>query len=207
MAMRAGDPELRSMHFVRHTFSESNNRTRIERERIHSAMAITATTDSPEKVLVIGIGNEFRNDDGVGMFVARKLRKLNLSHIKAIEHSGEGGQLAELWKEKRNVILIDATASGAEPGTIFRFNATKQPVPTKFFHYSTHDFSVAEAIEVSRVLSTLPARLLVYGIEGVNYSQGSELSPIAKKTAEYVLDLVIEEVARFALPKIHAHQE
>jgi len=170
-------------------------------------MATTSNTDISEKVLVIGIGNEFRNDDGVGVYVARRLRKLNLPHIKAVEHSGEGAQLAEMWKAKRNVIIIDATASGAEPGTIFRFDATKQPVPTKFFHYSTHDFSVAESIEVSRALSTLPARLVVYGIEGTNYSQGNILSPLAKKTAEYVLDLVIEEVARSAVQKVHARQE
>jgi hydrogenase maturation protease len=160
-----------------------------------------------EKVLVIGIGNEFRNDDGLGVYVARRLRKLNLPHIKAVEHSGEGAQLAELWKSKRYVIVIDATASGAEPGTIFRFDTAKQSIPTKFFHYSTHDFSVAESIEVSRVLSTLPERLVVYGIEGINYSQGDTLSPIAKKTAEYVLDLVIEEVAHIAVQKVHARHE
>jgi|WetSurMetagenome_2_1015567.scaffolds.fasta_scaffold26668_4 hydrogenase maturation protease len=170
-------------------------------------MAATLNTDPAEKVLVIGIGNEFRNDDGVGIYVARRLRKLNLPHIKAIEHLGEGAQLAELWKSKRSVIVIDATASGAEPGTIFRFDTAKQPIPTKFFHYSTHDFSVAESIEVSRALSVLPERLVVYGIEGINYSQGNTLSPIARKTAEYVLDLVIEEVARTTMRKVHTHQE
>jgi hydrogenase maturation protease len=179
----------------------------MELKRNASSMTIPSGTDSPEKVLVIGIGDESGNDDGVGVYVARRLRKLNLPHIKAIEHSGAGSQLAELWKGKRNVIVLDATASGAEPGTIFRFDTTRQQLPTKLFHYAPQDASLPESIDLSRAQSTLPKRLIVYGIEGVNYSQGTELSPVTKKTAEYVLDLVIEEVTRIANSKVHTHQE
>ena len=39
--------------------------------------------------------------------------------------------------------------SGAAPGTIHRLDATETPVPSRFFHYSTHAFSVAQAVELA----------------------------------------------------------
>lgn len=152
------------------------------------------TEDQTSKVLVIGIGNEFRCDDGIGLHVARRLRKLNLSNVKVIEKSGEGAQLIDLWKGETDVIVIDATSSGSEPGTIHRLAASERKIPSKFFHYSTHNFSVAEAIELARTMKQLPKNLLLYGIEGRDFSRGVEITPVVQKAGEYVVDLILEEV-------------
>lgn len=130
-----------------------------------------------ESTLVIGIGNLYRRDDAVGLIVARRLKEKNLDHVEVLEMSGEGAALIEAWRGAEKVILIDAVRSGAEPGTIFRFEAHRQPIPTEFFHYlSTHAFSVAEAIELARTLNKLPPCLIVYGIEGKNFEAGEGLS-------------------------------
>ncbi len=129
-------------------------------------------------VLVIGIGNEYRGDDAAGIILARRLGDHALPGVTVLEQSGEGAALMEAWKNagEATVMLIDAVASGARPGTRFRFEAARRPIPTAFFHYSTHAFSVAEAIELARALGELPPRLIVYGIEGEHYSVGSPLS-------------------------------
>jgi hydrogenase maturation protease len=46
-------------------------------------------------LLILGIGNRFRADDGVGPAVAGRLRALG---IPAGEHSGEGAGLMEAWE-------------------------------------------------------------------------------------------------------------
>lgn len=117
-------------------------------------------------ILIIGIGNAYRGDDAVGLHVAQCLKKQAHDHVHVIEESGEGASLMECWKDANSVILIDAVSSGAKPGTIHRLDAHTQPIPTNFFHYSTHAFGVAEAIELSRALNQMPRRLIVYGIEG-----------------------------------------
>lgn len=145
-------------------------------------------------VLIIGVGNEYRADDGVGLLVARRLRKILSAPVTIIEQSGEGTALIEAWKDFQNVILIDAVHSGVEPGTIFRFEAHQQSIPTQFFHYSTHAFSVAEAIELARALRQLPASLIVYGIEGKNFAAGISLSPEVDKVIPEVVDGIVHDI-------------
>jgi hydrogenase maturation protease len=145
------------------------------------------------RTLVIGIGNEYRRDDAAGLLVARRLQAQISHQLTVIEQSGEGAALMETWKDAEIVILIDAVHSGAEPGTIFRFEAHAQPIPTTFFHYSTHAFSVAEAIELARTLNQLPARLVVYGIEGENFEAGVGVSSEVEKAAQEVVGRIVQE--------------
>jgi hydrogenase maturation protease len=138
-------------------------------------------------ILVIGIGNEYRSDDGAGLVVARGLRAKNLPGMLIIESSGDGAALMEAWKAAPSAILIDAAASGKAPGTIHRFDAVTQPLPTGFSFHSTHAFGVAEAIGLAQALQQLPSRLMVYAIEGKNFTAGVGLSPRVAKAVQKVI--------------------
>lgn len=140
------------------------------------------------QALVIGLGNDFRRDDGAGRVAARMIASAQADAVRVIEASGEGAALMDAWRGAELVILIDAVHSGAPPGTIHRLDARAQPIPSNFFHYSTHAFSVAEAVELARALDQLPPRLIVYGIEGKDFSSGEHLSP--------EVAAAVEEVAR-----------
>ena len=160
-------------------------------------------SEDSDVTLIIGVGNEFKGDDGVGIHAARRLGKLNLSHVQIHEGVKDGMSLIELWKDKDHVILIDAASTGGEPGTIYRFNACKKALPAKFFSYSSHTFSVAEAVELSRKLTQLPSQLIIYGIEGKDFSDGVHLSDIALRASEYVIDLILQETKPSLQPLNH----
>jgi len=144
------------------------------------------------RVLLIGIGNEYRSDDGVGLVATRKLRAL--PNAKVIEESGEGMALMEVWKGADTVILLDAVSSSAAPGTIHRFEVHAEPIPTKVFNCSTHAFSIAEAIELARTLNQLPPRMIVYGIEGKNFAAGVGLSSEVEKAVQDVVERVLQDI-------------
>lgn len=148
------------------------------------------------KVLIIGIGNPYRRDDAVGLIVARALREKNLDNIEVLELSGEGSALIEAWQGAERVIVIDAVCSDATPGTIFRFETHRQPIPTKFFRYSTHNFGLAEAIELARSLGQLPKELIVYGIEGKDFSPGEGLSFEVAHVVSQVLKQILSDICR-----------
>jgi len=145
-------------------------------------------------IVVIGIGNEYRSDDGVGIVVARRLHERFLTKITVLEESGEGAALIDSWKGATWVMLLDAVHSGTPAGTIHRLDPWAAPVPSGFFHYSTHAFSVAEAIELARSLDQLPAHLIVYGIEGENFAAGEELSPAVTQAVDVVVERAAEEL-------------
>lgn len=144
--------------------------------------------------LLIGVGNEFRHDDAVGLFILRKLRSQSRTNLSAIEASGEGAALIDLWQNSRTVYLFDAVSSGAESATIHRIDAQQQLVPFKFFNYSTHAFSVAEAVELARSLNQLPTKLILYGVEGKNFAMGIGLSEDVQRAAETVIQQVLSEL-------------
>jgi hydrogenase maturation protease len=145
-------------------------------------------------MMIIGVGNSFRSDDGIGLLVARQLAN-QTDRATIREASGEGAGLMAAWEGIEHVILIDAVSSGAEPGTIFRLDVHERPVPASFFHYSTHDFGVAEAVEMGRVLGQLPPRLIIYGIEGSNFAFGEGLSPPVAQAVDEVVARVLSELA------------
>jgi hydrogenase maturation protease len=157
------------------------------------------TADRPS-IFVIGVGNDYRSDDGVGIVIARRLRAQLPAEVKIIEANGEGVSLLDAWQGANSVVLLDAARSGGRAGRIYRFDASTEPIPSAFFNYSTHAFSVAEAVELSRVLNQLPPHLIVYGIEGSTFKAGIGLSPAVDAAATSVITQVVrdvrEEVAR-----------
>ena len=146
------------------------------------------------QTLVIGLGNDFRRDDGAGRVAARMIASAQVDGVRVIEASGEGAALMDAWRDAESVVLIDAVHSGAAPGTIHRLDARAQPIPSNFFHYSTHAFSVAEAVELARALDQLPPRLIVFGIEGKDFSSGEDLSPEVAAAVEEVVRQVKGEL-------------
>jgi hydrogenase maturation protease len=146
------------------------------------------------QILVIGLGNDYRGDDAVGRVVTRRLKAIGADNVRVVEESGEGAALIEAWKGADFVIAIDAAYSGGAPGSIHRFDAESQPIPSSFFHYSTHAFSIAEAVELARALNQLPAKLVVYGIEGKTFDAGAGLSLEVEGAAAELVSWVEEEL-------------
>jgi hydrogenase maturation protease len=130
-------------------------------------------------VVIIGLGNEFRHDDAVGLVAARRLH--------GVEHEGDIGDLISRWQGLERVILIDAVSSGAAPGTIHRLDVSVSRVPPELFKNSTHALGLADAIELSRALGTLPHEVLIYGIEVRDTTAGIGLSPEVAKALEALI--------------------
>ncbi|MCG8604633.1 hydrogenase maturation protease [bacterium] len=153
------------------------------------------------KFTIIGVGNPYRSDDGVGWQIAEMLKSKGLPNVEVVLASGEGVALMQSMDCKDFVLLFDAVRSGTAAGTIFKFDANKEPIPSKFFHYSTHAFSVAEAIALARAINCLPKRLIVFGIEGERFEPGVGLSA----SVECAVYQVVEQATQLIKRKSKAH--
>lgn len=151
---------------------------------------------SPESapLLIIGIGNIYRSDDGAGISAVRQLKNQLPQHARVLEETGEGTRLIEAWKDATSVILIDAVRSGAPAGTVHRLDASTDKIPAELFHCSSHAFSVADAIELARALNQLPRHLVIYGIEGQTFEAGEALSPSVEEAIGAVASQVLLDV-------------
>ncbi len=135
--------------------------------------------------MIIGIGNSDRGDDAVGRVVARKLNRQSIPGVRVVEHSGEPASLLDCLTGAESVYLIDASSTGARPGTTRRFDVAAMELARVAFGCSTHGLGLAEAIELARAVGKLPRCCVVYAIEGRTYEVGATLSPeVATAVAE-----------------------
>jgi hydrogenase maturation protease len=126
---------------------------------------------------VIGIGNEDRGDDGLGLLVVRALRQRSWPHIQVLESSGEATALLAAWEEASSVIMVDAVVTSAPPGTLYCWNLRAHSLPHNYAPSSSHAFGLPQALELAQALQYLPEKLLLYAIEGACFEPGSPLTP------------------------------
>lgn len=146
-------------------------------------------------IVVVGIGNEFRRDDGIGLYVARRVEELADRNIKVVVGVSDGYALIDTWNAFSQVIVVDCAVAGNTPGTIYSFDAFKDKIPDELFDgFSTHSISIVNAIELAGTLGRLPKSLMVYGIEGIDYTPGSRLSAEVRQAADSVVEKIISEI-------------
>ena len=144
------------------------------------------------RVVVAGVGNMYRSDDGAGLAVVARLREV-APDVEVVTCEQEPLRLLDAWTGADVALVVDAVSSGAEPGTIHRFDATEQQLPASVFRGSTHALGVGDAIELARALGRLPERVLVYGIEGERFAASDRVSaPVAAAVERLVSELVEE---------------
>jgi hydrogenase maturation protease len=144
---------------------------------------------------LIGVGNELRGDDAVGLAVARALAPELEPQVRVVECEGEPISMLAAWEGCTRAIVVDATDSDALPGVIRRIDANAGPLPATLSRgSSTHLLGLAEAIELARVLGRLPEQTIVYGIEGATFATGEPLSEEVADAVERVVASIRSEL-------------
>jgi hydrogenase maturation protease len=166
---------------------------------------VNALQNKSSKIVVIGIGNIFRLDDQAGIVVAKEIAKKQIPDVIVTEQSGEGTALMEAWKDAEAAIIIDAVCSNNLPGTIHRFDADELKIPFNFFNYSTHAFSVAEAVELSKALKLKTPRLIVYGIDGRNFGIGERLSEEVRSKVQDLVLMILTDIMKIRFLEKEEH--
>ena len=126
-------------------------------------------------VLVIGFGNPDCGDDAAGPLVARLLAGRVAARV--LERHGDALALLDEWRDAEALVLIDAAAPMGNPGRIHHLDIAAADLPRDLAVGSTHAFGLPEAVALSRRLGTLPARAVVYAIEGICFDPGAAVSP------------------------------
>jgi hydrogenase maturation protease len=134
--------------------------------------------------LIVGIGNPDRGDDAVGRLLARRFA--HGTHARVVECDGEPAALLDALAGSERAVIVDAAEFGAEPGTVLRLDVAAAPLPGLGGACSTHGLGVGEALELGRALGRLPARCVLFAIQGERYEPGTGLSANAARALDEV---------------------
>ncbi|GAA2280381.1 peptidase M52 [Streptomyces ruber] len=163
--------------------------------------------DGASGIVVIGVGNEFRHDDGVGCAVLARLAERAAGRpplpplppgtvLTACD--GDPARLLGLWENAGLAVVVDAArAEPSRPGRVHRLVLDAARPGRSATATSSHGLGLGDAVELSRVLGRLPDRLVVYAVEGADRSPGKGLSaPVAARVDALARD-VVEEAVRY----------
>jgi hydrogenase maturation protease len=140
--------------------------------------------------LLIGIGNAYRSDDGLGVYIAKEFRRRSADGLSVLEESGEGTSLMAAWQHAAHVFVVDAVVSGLPPGMLHRIDVLTDKIPRGMFRSSSHSFGICEAIELARELRILPQSLILYGIEGESFDHGVGLSASVVRSVPELIHVI-----------------
>ncbi|MCX7942626.1 MAG: hydrogenase maturation protease [Dictyoglomaceae bacterium] len=126
-----------------------------------------------KKILLVGFGNEYRKDDGLGI----KLLDLIEGEFDKIKIQELTFDMAEIIKNYDIVIFVDASLEGKEIS--FRKISEKCT-----FSPLTHHTSCEELLIWTKALYGKTPEFYLLSIKGYDFDFGEELSEEAKKNLE-----------------------
>jgi hydrogenase maturation protease len=149
---------------------------------------------SPQ-VLVLGIGNPLRGDDGIGLRVIEALNHRGLPEGATALDAGTGGldllQILEGWER---AIIIDAADVGREPGRFARFTPDEARFVGSEDASSFHNAGLAEVLALAEAVGQPLPELVIFGVQPARVGWGEGLSPAVEATLPVLIDAVLDEV-------------
>jgi hydrogenase maturation protease len=131
----------------------------------------------PASAMLIGLGNLILGDEGVGVHAMRRLERDYgfAPRVELVDGGTSGLDLLPLLKGQRRLLLIDALAADAPPGTIriIRNQAIRTALTEKV---SLHHLGIADLLALAELLGDAPPEIVLIGIVPERLAMGLGLS-------------------------------
>lgn len=144
-------------------------------------------------VLVVGCGNLLRGDDGVGPILVRHLHERGVPDGARLVDGGTAGMdVAFQMRGAGRVVIVDASATGAAPGTVYRVPGVELEHLPPLQGLHTHSFRWDHAIAFARwaLGEACPVDITVFLVEAQGVGLGEELSAPVVTGMQQVMALV-----------------
>ncbi|SPM28401.1 hydrogenase maturation protease [Mycobacterium terramassiliense] len=151
-------------------------------------------TDSPVGAVVIGLGNRYRRDDGVGIVVADELHSRGLKGVRVVTGIVEPMGLLEAWSGAGLAVVIDgAVATPPAPGRVRRCGLSDLAAGDGL---SSHGVDLASAHALGEALGRVPGELVLLTVEVADTGHGTGLTPPVERAVPQVVGMVVAEIDR-----------
>lgn len=131
-----------------------------------------------EGLVIVGVGNRLRGDDGLGPSLIDRLKERGFAHCVDAGPAPENHVSAVLQKDPKTILLVDATHLGLPPGAC-RLLTQQDILRTGI---TTHDIPLPLLIDYMAERSG--ARILLLAIQPQHTTVGADLSPAVRRTLD-----------------------
>ncbi|MFP4476132.1 MAG: hydrogenase maturation protease [Desulfatibacillaceae bacterium] len=146
---------------------------------------------------ILGVGSPILADDGAGVAVVRRLGELGVPGRVTLTEGGAGGlSLLDMIQEVERLVVVDAMATGAAPGTIREFAPDEMDAAPTCHLSSVHGGGFLDALALrEKLLGRRIAEVRIIGIEAGDLTSFSEsLTPVVAEAVEQVARCLRREI-------------
>jgi hydrogenase 3 maturation protease len=143
-----------------------------------------------KKLVILGIGNEMRGDDGLGPVMAQKLAPYEKENFTVFDAKTVPENFTGAIKKEApsHMIILDAVDMNEAPGHIRLVN--KEEIAN--YNISTHAMSLSFLIKYLE--STHPVKIILLGIQPKNMDLNRGISPEIQKSMDYIYRLLTSKI-------------
>jgi hydrogenase maturation protease len=148
------------------------------------------TRKARKDLIVIGVGNSLREDDGVGFELIRRLREYFGSDLSCLEVYELDIVLAETLARYKELLVIDARITEDEvPFEVLPLEAKESTTPEGGFISHVFDWGLILALSRDCFGAEVEAKLL--GVSATNFGMSETLSPRCIRNADEAYKFLI----------------
>ncbi|WP_405182784.1 hydrogenase maturation protease [Nocardia sp. NBC_01377] len=145
------------------------------------------------RAVVIGVGNEFRGDDGIGLTVAFQIERLGLPGVVVARCEGDPTELLDIWTGVGLAVVIDAVRR--DPATAGRIRRVGvDALRGGSGNTGSHALSIPEAVPLGRALDRVPGELVVVAVEADCFDFGVGLCEPVAAAVPRAVEAVLTEL-------------
>lgn len=141
-----------------------------------------------KKLVIMGIGNDIRGDDGIGPYIVERIKNLESSNISILNATTAPenftGKIRKI--DPTHIIIVDAIIMNECPGKIKLVK--KEEVAG--VSISTHSMSLSYLVNYLELEK--PYNILFIGIEPESMELHQGLSPLVKSSSDEIINIFTE---------------
>lgn len=141
-----------------------------------------------KKLVIMGIGNDIRGDDGIGPYIVENIKHLESSNVSILNVTTAPenftGKIRKI--DPTHIIIVDAVIMNEGPGKIKIVK--KEEVAG--VSISTHSMSLSYLVNYLELEK--PYNILFIGIEPESMELGQGLSPLVKSSSDEIINIFSE---------------
>jgi hydrogenase maturation protease len=145
------------------------------------------------KVLILGIGNLLKSDDGLGVHIVRYMEESGAAlpeGVELLDGGTAGFDLLGLIESYDKIVIVDALKADDKPGSIYRFTP-EHAVETRS-RFSLHEVGIMEVIRVLKIMDRNP-EIEFIGIVPENIDDiDTNISPAVKESIPRAVEMILD---------------